>query len=506
MTALKGVAPLAIEWALTYAIHSTLLLGLAALLTLRLVRSDVWREALWRGALFGSILTATMATSLPFAPVAGQLEVPGIGTPSSSAGYGSGEILLPSTGSAAPASSRSTAPGRQGTPESSVGPDTEDGRWGVSVLVAWTGVSSLLLVLLLVRNVALFRRLRGRRRLTEGPLVAMLAEMRRHAGVWRSVRLSVSRSCPTPLAIGSSEICVPPPFLNKLDEGEQEAALAHELAHIRRRDPQWQLAIGALCALLFFQPLNLLARLRLREASEHLCDDWAVRQTGSALQLGRCLTEIASWTSADPPLRLEGTPAMAEGGSSLLHRIRRIGEGVPAVPEHRLWPILAVAASLVTTLATAPVVAGIQPPEAAEEGPLERTAAADALETIALLEELAVEDPSPRVRQESAAELSDFDRPEAARALMRIVRGASDPLVRAEAAQQLDEFETDEVVAVLLEVVFDDSVADVREEALHTLDDFARVSARAALRRVAREHPRPGVRNAALNALADGGG
>lgn len=507
MTIPGEIAGPALEWALTYALHSTLLLGLVALLTHRLVRSDVWRETLWRGALFGSVLTAAMATSLPFAPLAGRLEVPGIGTPSSPAADAAVRTGRSSAATGAPASPRSAAPGRQGPAErrSDTGADTGAGSWGAPILFAWVGASSLLLALLLLRNVALFRRLRGRRRLTEGALVAMLAEQRRRAGVWRPVRLSVSESCPTPLVIGSSEICVPPRFLEELDEGAQRAALAHELAHIRRRDPQWQLATGVLGALLFFQPLTLWARLRLREASEHLCDDWTVRQTGSALHLGRCLTEIASWMSADPPLRLDGTPAMAEGGSPLVHRIRRIAEGVPAVPELRLWPTLTVVGSLLAVLAAVPVVAGSVPAEGAEEA-VERAAAGDTLATIALLEELAMGDPSMRVREEAVAELSDFDHPEAARALMRIVRRASDPIVRAEAAQQLDEFETDEVVAVLLEVVFRDSVADVREAALYTLEDFALVSATAGLRRVAREHPRPEVRVAALNALADGGG
>ncbi len=507
MTALGEVAPAAVGWALTYVLHSTLLLGLAALVTHRLVRSDAWREILWRGALLGSVLTATLATSLPSPASAWRLEVPGLEARTSGVAGGAIETApSPAAGQEASESSQSAAPGPGGSPGAVPGPADADVGWSGPALVVWAGGAAVLLALLLLRNVTLFRRLRERQRLAKGPLPGMLEELRRHAGQWRPVRLTVSPACSTPLVLGASEICVPPRFLEGLDEGAQRAALAHELAHIRRRDPQWQLATGALSALLFFQPLNHLACLRLREASEHLCDDWTVRQTGSPLHLGRCLTEIASWTSPGPPLRLEGTPAMAEGGSPLLHRIRRIASGVPAAPEVRLWPTLVVAAVLVVTVTAAPVVAGTRPAEGHRADPIAQAATGDTLETIRLLEELAMGDPSPIVREEAAAELSDFDHPEAAAALMRLLRRASDPEVRSTAAAQLDEFPTDEVVAALLGAAFEDSVADVRENALYTLEDFSMPSAGAALRRVAREHSLPEMRSAALHALADRGG
>lgn len=131
MTIPGGLARPALEWALTYALHSTLLLGLVALLTHRLVRSDVWRETLWRGALFGSVLTAAMATSLPFAPLAGRLEVPGIGTPSSPAADAAVQTGRSSAATGAPASPRSAAPGRQGPAErrSDTGAATGTGSW-----------------------------------------------------------------------------------------------------------------------------------------------------------------------------------------------------------------------------------------------------------------------------------------------------------------------------------------------------------------------------------------
>ncbi len=66
---------LAGSWLLTYALHSTLLLGLAWLLTRRLVESPARREQLWKAALVGGLVTATLQTALPFEPVSGVMSL-----------------------------------------------------------------------------------------------------------------------------------------------------------------------------------------------------------------------------------------------------------------------------------------------------------------------------------------------------------------------------------------------------------------------------------------------
>ena len=505
MNGLDGAASVAAEWGLTYAIHSTLLLSLAALLTYRLVGRDAWRETLWRAALLGSILTATIAVASPLPRPGGsmtlELERPDM------------EPVTGSQQEEAAGGDRLSTPRPQAQPvgkEASMAAAARFG-WSESALTVWLAVAILLLAILGRRNLRVMKRLKHRERVEDRGLLAMLAELRRNAGVWRSVRLSVSPSCPTPLVLGLSEICVPPRFIVDLGEEEQRAALAHELAHIRRRDPQWQLATGILNALLFFQPLNLLARMRLAESSEHLCDDWAVRLTGSALPLGRCLAEIASWTSVDSLSRLHGTPAMAEGGSGLLQRIRRITSGVAAPARVGLVPSLGVGLVLLATAGAAPVVRSTDQAPAAlrstggvkAAGP-ERSLQ-DLLIAVAAQEELAMEAPSARIREEATSQLSDFQHPAAAQALMRLIRRATDSEVRRTAAAQLDEFPTDGVVAVLLEAVFADAEAAVQQEALATLEDFRSESADRALRRVAQEHPVESMRGAALSALSDPG-
>jgi beta-lactamase regulating signal transducer with metallopeptidase domain len=488
---IDGVVSGAVDWALTYAVHSSLLLGLAALVSMAWIRSDVWRETLWRAALLGPVVTATIALALPFSPLAGRFERAG-----RARGPDAAAVLdqtPPPAGTDRDRNMRTEPqPGRL---VSALGA----GDWDTPLVLFWAGGALLALGVLGYRNIVMYRHLRGREPMRDGPLVEMLAELRRNAGVWRPVRLGVADACPTPIVLGRSEICVPPRFLDELGRREQRAALAHELAHIRRRDPIWQFGTGLLNALLFFQPLNVVARLRLRESAENLCDDWAVWHTGSSIALSRCLAEIAAWASADPPRHLQGTPAMAEGGSPLVDRIRRIADGARSRPERRAPSLALALMALALTAWAAPAAERVTSMPSATTS----TANQDRRAHVELLESVAMQGATSRERQEATAELSDVPDGVAGEALARIVRRATDSAVRAEAAQQLDEFPNDEVVAVLLEVVREDTVAAVRMNAIDVLDDFPLESARGALRRLAVEHPLTEVRRAALSALSD---
>jgi HEAT repeat protein len=186
----------------------------------------------------------------------------------------------------------------------------------------------------------------------------MLAQLRRRAGVWRLVRLTATSRCSTPFTLGSSEICLPDRLFESLTPEERRSVLAHELAHLARRDPLWQLAAALIEAVFFFQPLNRLAALRLREEAEHIADDWAVRQTGSAVGLVRSLAAVAGWLAPDEGLP-QATMAMTEGGSGLLRRVERL-----LTPRSDAWTPgagvrgLAAAALLVGTVGVAPGIVG----------------------------------------------------------------------------------------------------------------------------------------------------
>jgi beta-lactamase regulating signal transducer with metallopeptidase domain len=202
--------------------------------------------------------------------------------------------------------------------------------WTHWALAGWAAGGLVLLALLALGALRLRDHLAGRRRLREGPLVQRLADLRRAAGIRRPVRLMVSPRIQAPIALGTllPEICVPPRALDELTPPMQDAMLAHELAHIARFDPLWLGLCRWLETLLFFQPLNRLARRRLAESAEFLCDDRAVRWTGDSISLARCLAEVAGWLAAE---RRDLAPrgslcGMAEKRSKLSERVTRILE------------------------------------------------------------------------------------------------------------------------------------------------------------------------------------
>lgn len=332
-----SIPPTLAGWIATYALHSTILLGLALLIAPR-TGSDAWRETLWKTALLGGLLTATLQTAAGYTPLVGRwtFEPPAEASPPGQALAWQMEQPDPpvadsrehsiqqnpsrQTGGAA-ASSAPPSLSKANLPDANKNARTS---WIIPLVAIWLAVAGLLLGRLGLQHIWLFRVLANRKPVTEGPLPGILAALRRHAGFWAPIRLTASAACPTPIALGRREICVPERFLTDLQPDQQRSALAHELAHLRRGDPMWQLTAGIIESVFFFQPLNRVARRRLRDAAENLCDDWAVRHTGSALGLARCLTDIASWVS---PTRIpEATLAIAEGGSPLLRRVERLAE------------------------------------------------------------------------------------------------------------------------------------------------------------------------------------
>jgi hypothetical protein len=199
-----------------------------------------------------------------------------------------------------------------------------------------------------------------------GDLHAQLRQLAGDAEV-DGVRLTCSSRIPVPLALGWSrrEICVPPRALAALSPEQQEGMLAHELAHLVRRDPVWLVATHLVTCVAFFQPLNWLARRRLRELSELLADEWAVGRTGRPLSLAGCLAEVAGWAFGGH--RRLPAAAMADRPSNLARRITRLLDGQAGPGRVRRAALAAgLGLSLVAVLAAAPVVRSGEPEEEAE--------------------------------------------------------------------------------------------------------------------------------------------
>jgi beta-lactamase regulating signal transducer with metallopeptidase domain len=334
--AVLAAAERILGWLVTYGAHSTLLLGAAALLGGRVAGSLKGRELLWKVALFGGVATATVQAGVGYVPLGGEW---------------SGATLW---GWMAPGSTPGNA--SSASPASGALPVAAAG-----VVLAWLAVAAVG-VARVARSHRRFCRGLHRRPVRDAELLALLDELRAATGFTRPVRLSTSTTCPSPLALGTGEICVPAWFAADLGPLERRSVLAHELAHLARRDPLWQTAALALARALFFQPLNAFARRRLAEIAEYACDDSAVKQTGTPLGMLRSLAAAAERL---PPAgyRSVGAAAMVRSGSPLAARVERLASAGHEPPRLRGWEI-ALAAGLIAAVAVAAPVCSTLPPAA----------------------------------------------------------------------------------------------------------------------------------------------
>jgi len=420
--------------------------------------------------------------------------------------------------------------------------------WGVIALG-----SSLYYV---ARRLILIGRLADRRPVNDGPLAATLAELRSSTGYRRRVHLTMARTISSPVALGLSEICVPELALSELGMEQQRSMLAHELAHLARRDSLWLAGASVIERLFFFQPLNRLARRELETSAEFLSDEWAMRKTGSAVSLAKCLATVAEWIQAYPL----GVPVagLAERRSLLVSRIARLLEGrLSQHPASRIGWALVATLGVVVTVAAAPRVSSPPDPLSAmrrggtageasidttrddrvpplrqergsggedrtvarqdtgvvnaliarlkDENAGVRRAAASSLGRLADLRAVApliavLADSDAEVRAQAVDALSNLEDP---RAIGPIAALLKDPVtdVRHNALNALSHWDrgvpTAPVVALLA-----DSDADVRKEAVHLLQNLHVRSAGSAIARLIHD-PSADVRDAVVSALGD---
>ena len=294
------------SWLLTYLVHSTLLLLAAWLITSWSRTSDTVRDILWKCALLGGLVTATVQMAVAREPLGGQLR------------------LAPRTGSAAP-TMRVTMRDEGGPARFLI---TRPGgtRWTAGLAVLWLGSAGAGLLWLTFGHARTLRALGERTTLDGTAIGRRLRALLASAGVNRTVELTASTTLVSPVALPGDEICLPRRALYELEPNEQDGMLAHEVAHLVRRDPQWLVVARVMEIVFFIQPLNRLARHRMQEVAEYLCDDWAVSRMSHPVTLARCLAAVAEWVTRAPrahSAQLHPMSAMVEGGGSPL--VRRVG-------------------------------------------------------------------------------------------------------------------------------------------------------------------------------------
>ena len=373
------------SWLLTYLLHSTLLLGGAALVCLVLGERRLGlQEAVLRAALVGSFLTASLQLGLALQPLGGVFtlpeEPPAVrATPAAAhadgavRAAGGGELVFGPLPSVLEKVRNRTeaplAPSGWSFPAPSV--------WEPVLSGLWAAVALLALARLSVAAVRLRRLLRSRHPLASDDLASSATALAVGLGLRRPVPVSTVPRLEVPLATGvlRPEVCLPTRALEEL-EGEQQVALcAHELAHVARRDPTWILAARLVEAVAPIQPLNTWARRRLQDLAECLSDDLAVAASGRPLGLARSLVDVASWTVAEP-VPLPAASGALSTRSRLGHRVERLMDPLRSLERPRRFLLPVAAAAVLATALVTPVVSGNPAGEPSRvQGPVEATEA-----------------------------------------------------------------------------------------------------------------------------------
>jgi hypothetical protein len=182
--------------------------------------------------------------------------------------------------------------------------------------------------ILLPALLAIARLLRRRREFSDllvtrrpiSPAVLGIRDDAFHSRTALPLYVSVCESIGSAVALGRREVCVALHAFAALDEVERRSVIAHEVAHLDRRDPAWIAAAQALSSLLVVTPLVAMVANRFQCDAELICDDAAVLQVGAPLAHVRALTAFAS--ALDPAARCGSTFASVD--SRIMQRAERV--------------------------------------------------------------------------------------------------------------------------------------------------------------------------------------
>lgn len=310
-----GATTVAANWLLTFAIHSTCILGLALALSHAL--RDRWialQERLLRLSLWAAVVSTTLQltcapTALPLSLTSNDENVVAVAPAGTVFGIGAdvgfdgdarhagGPITLqPLAPMPHDAKVATDAGGAFRFAELSNWPLT---TWLTVLAAIFGGAGALWLLRTHHRLRAILRR---REPETDGRTLAAAASAAGAIGLRQSPHVSRSDEILTPIAFGllRPEICLPR-RASALPDDELRAMLAHEIAHLERRDPVWMWFAAGLQAAFPWQFLTVFVRRRWTHLVELRCDAVAAAQTSPTV-VARCLLDVAEWLRPAKPI------------------------------------------------------------------------------------------------------------------------------------------------------------------------------------------------------------
>ncbi|WP_312437911.1 M56 family metallopeptidase, partial [Janthinobacterium sp.] len=207
--------------------------------------------------------------------------------------------------------------------------------WMPTLVLAWSA-GVVLMSLRLLLGLAWVARLR--RQAVAAPAVwqqrldALALRMALRSPV--PLRLHAALASPVTVGFFRPLVLLPASLLSGMPVSLLEALLAHELAHVRRRDYLVNLLHSVAEALLFFHPVVWWLSARLRSERELVADALAAQSLQDPAQLASALHQL----SLQPAAPGHGGLLLSARGGPLLIRIQRLMAPAP-LPGRAGWKL-----------------------------------------------------------------------------------------------------------------------------------------------------------------------
>jgi TonB family protein len=184
----------------------------------------------------------------------------------------------------------------------------------------------------------------------DGPTNHLVQRVASRFGIG-SVLLLSSRRIFAPVTMGvlRKRILLPARMMVQLPQADLETAIAHELAHIRRRDFLKNLLYEVLTLPVSYHPCTWFARQQVAETREMICDEMAAEATGTH-EYAQSLLRLATMLLEGGPVRVPQAIGVFDT-NTLERRLMKLTEKKTRVGRLRLY--VSLGACLAFGIATA---------------------------------------------------------------------------------------------------------------------------------------------------------
>jgi beta-lactamase regulating signal transducer with metallopeptidase domain len=165
-------------------------------------------------------------------------------------------------------------------------------RWPA---VFWAAGSVLVLLRLVFVEVAALVIRRRSRQIEDAAITERASQIAAALGVRQEVSVLENARVIAPLTFGARKpaVVLPRDFASTFTPAQQDAVLAHELAHVTSRDYSWRRFGEIVCALLWWHPVVWLTKRELHHASELVADEASLLLRDGPQSLAECLLVCA---------------------------------------------------------------------------------------------------------------------------------------------------------------------------------------------------------------------